>query len=132
MALEFSRRALLAGLMVTLFLVSGCGALDPGRSGFGRSSRPIRLQVENHHFLDVTVYALGNGMAFKLGEVTGKSSGSFGLDPTRIHMVSGLQLRVDPIGSNRNYLSPVLFVDRRSTVVLEVGSELEMSYVTIR
>ena len=113
-------------------LASGCRTQEPGRFGSRRLDRPIRLSVENNNFLDVTVYAVGDGAGIKLGEVTGKSAGSFSIDPRRIQMVSGLQLRVDPLGSSRSYLSPTLFIDSRASLHLEVAAELEMSFVTVR
>ena len=92
----------------------------------------MTLIVENNHFLDVTVFVRGSGADLRLGDVTGKNTETFPLNPQRIPMASGLRFRVDPIGSNRNYLSPRVYPDGATTVVLNVGSELEQSYITVR
>jgi hypothetical protein len=82
--------------------------------------------------LNVTVYANAGGVSHRVGEVIGKSSESFSLDPGKISIVSGLRFRVEPIGSNRNFLSEIVFPDRGSTVVLTVAAELRLSYVILR
>jgi hypothetical protein len=90
------------------------------------------VEVVNNQFLDIRVYAEGNGASHVLGDVPGKSSGRFTIDPRRVSMASGLQIRVDPIGSTRNYLSPLVFPSRGATVVLTVAAELGQSYIFLR
>jgi hypothetical protein len=119
-------------LLLAGTLVSGCRSGDRGFPFGRRSSSLVRLDVENNNFLDVTVYASGGGLALRLGDVPGKSSKAFTIDPQKVSMASGLRLRVDPLGSTRNYLSQIVFPDRAATVLLVVGAELQVSYVTIR
>jgi hypothetical protein len=52
--------------------------------------------------------------------------------PMRINLGSGLHLLVDPIGSRITFLSQAVFPDRNAAVVLEVGAQLQMSFVSLR
>ena len=113
-------------------LASGCRAREGGSPFDRRSNAPVRIQVDNHNFLNVTVYANAGGMSHRVGEVIGKSSGNFSIDPGKVSMVSGLRFRVEPIGSTRSFLSEIVFPDRGSTVVLTVAAELRLSYVILR
>jgi hypothetical protein len=127
------RRSL--GLLVALMVALGAIGCRSGKEGspFSRGgNRTVEVRVENNQFLNVTVYAEAAGASHRLGEVTGKSSGTFTVNPKQVSMSTGLQLRVDPIGSNRNYISPIVYPDGGGVVVLTVAAELYMSYVTLR
>ncbi|MFC1575009.1 hypothetical protein ACFL3Z_02905 [Gemmatimonadota bacterium] len=128
----YPRRIMVIAMAALAFMASGCRTQDQGRFGSRRLDRPIPLRVENNNFLDVTIYAVGDGPGVKLGEVTGKSTGSFSIDPRRVAMVGGLRIRVEPLGSIRNYLSPTVFLDNRASLYLEVAALLEMSWVAVR
>jgi hypothetical protein len=90
------------------------------------------LEVVNDHFLDVTIYAVGSGASHRLGEVTGKTSGRLALNPRGIPLASGIQLRVDPVGSRETYWSPMLYPDGSSRIVLTVAAVLNQSHVVFR
>jgi hypothetical protein len=110
----------------------GCAPVtseSPFREG---SNRPVPLEVVNNNMVDVRVYALGAGGRFRLGDVRGKSTESFRIDPRQVSLVSGLQLLVDPIGGRGSYTSPVVFPPRGTSVILTVGSDLGYSYISIR
>jgi len=126
------RPALALLLAFAILWVAGCRGPQEGFGAQRQALRPIQIHVQNNNFLDVTVYARTGGVNLRLGNVTGKSSGRLTLDPRRVNLSSGLQLRVDPIGSTRTFLSQAVFPDRDAVVVLEVGSQLEMSFVSLR
>lgn len=112
--------------------VQGCRGPE-GQFGTQRpASRPVQVHVQNNNFLDVTVHARTGGRNVRLGQVSGKSSGKLTIDPRRINLSSGLQLMVDPIGSRNTFLSQAVFPDRNAVVVLEVGAQLQMSFVSLR
>jgi hypothetical protein len=125
-------RSLLILALLSGTLVFGCRSGDGGFPFGRRANRPLRLEVENNNFLDVTVYASGSGARLRLGDVPGKNSGVFTIDPRKLSVASGLQIQVDPLGSTRVFLSQRLFPDRDASILLFVGAELELSYVTIR
>jgi hypothetical protein len=113
-------------------LASGCRSGESGSPFSRRSNRPVRIQVDNHNFLNVTVYANAGGVSHRLGDVIGKNTESFSIDPRKISIVSGLRLRVEPIGSTRNFISEIVFPDGSSSVILTVAAELQLSYVILR
>ena len=126
-----SRSALGLALLVGV-LTLGCRHGED--SPFARRpNRNVPLRVENNNFLDITVYVTSSGGGnLRLGQVTGKSSGTFALDPRKVVMSSGIQLLVDPLGSSRAYLSPLVYPDRGGVVLLVVAAEITQSYITIR
>jgi hypothetical protein len=119
-------------LAFAILWIAGCRGPQEGFGAQRQAQRPIQIHVQNNNFLDVTVYARAGSVNLRLGNITGKSSGRLTLDPRRVNLSSGLQLRVDPIGSTRTFLSQAVFPDRGAVVVLEVGAQLEMSFVSLR
>ncbi len=119
-------------LAIAAILATGCRSPDRDFGVRHQADRPIQVQVQNHNFLDVTVYARGGSRNVRLGNVTGKSSGRLTIDPRAINIVSGLQLLVDPIGSRRVFLSEAVYPGPGAVVVLQVGAELDMSFVSLR
>ena len=120
------------GLFLATFALSGCWMGRGGSPFEDRSERPVRIEVENNNFLNVTIHYVVTSSPQRLGEVPGKSSETFTLDPRRSSVDRGLQLRVNPIGSNRTYLSDVVFPNGGDTVVLTVGANLWQSHVIVR
>jgi len=88
--------------------------------------------VVNNNFADMTIYVMVNGANFRLGDVTGKTTGRFTLDPNQISPSGGLRLLADPIGSRDAFLSDPVIPGVGSIVVLTVGAALSQSYVTLR
>ena len=127
------RSVLMLSLGLAAILVPGCRGGPDGGFGTQRpANRPIQVQVRNNNFLDVTVLARAGGRDVRLGQVSGKSSGKLTLNPRHINLTSGLQLLVDPIGSRNMFLSEAIFPDRNAVVVLEVGAQLQMSFVSLQ
>ncbi|MBT8395536.1 MAG: hypothetical protein KJN92_01160 [Gemmatimonadetes bacterium] len=121
--------------VLTLLLVTGahgCGKKDPDSPFRRRVDSPVQVMVENNNFLDVTVYAVAGGVSSRLGDVTGKNSATFTLNPRRVSMASGLQLMVDPLGSSERYLSRTVYPAGGVTVLLTVGAYLEQTFVSFR
>jgi hypothetical protein len=111
---------------------SGCGRKDTD-SPFRRVvDRPVQLEVDNNNFLDVSVFAVAGGLSLRLGDVGGKNKGTFTLDPDRISMVSGIQVLVDPIGSDQTYLSPAVYPFGGATLQLSVGAFIDQSFLSVR
>ena len=126
-------RTVVAASILLTAVLSGCRSGSDGSPfSMRRGNQSVALEVDNNNFLDITVYAIGAGATFKLGDVAGKSIRTFRIDPQQVSMVSGLQLQVDPLGSAREYLSPVVYPDRGAEVVLVVGANLNRTFITIR
>jgi len=130
--LTVPRSLLVLTLIVAAALATGCRSPDGGFRIQRGANQPVKVEVQNHNFLDVTVFARAGGASVRLGEVTGKGSANLSIDPRKVNLASGLRLLVDPIGSTRVFLSETVFPDRGAVVVLQVGAELSMSHVSLR
>lgn len=124
--------------IVGAFLAIAASACTTGRSeprfliGERAPSRDIRVEVVNDNFLDMGVFVMVDGVNLRLGDVTGKSSESFTLDPARLSPSQGLRLLADPVGSRNAFLSDEVAVAPGSTVVLTISADLQQSYVILR
>lgn len=122
----------LVGLMaasVTLSTASACsrpneagGELAPATS--------IGLQVKNQNFYDMDVYAVSQGLATRVGTVTGNSTRTFMLHPSLASQ--DLRIVATPIGGNGRASSGAVQVGEGQTIVFTIGSTLRNSSVIIR
>ncbi len=125
-------RALLLLALLSVGTLAACHTLPADFFNLGRSSRTIRIEVRNDNFLDATVYAMGDGMTFRLGQVTGKSGGTFILDPRKVSVNRGLRLLVELLGSSEAYISDTVLPDAGATVYLQIGATLRQSFISMR
>ena len=90
----------------------------------------IGLKVMNDNFLDVDIYAVSQGLATRIGTVTGNSTRSFVLDAT----MSSQDLRIvaTPIGGNGRASTGTVQAGPGQTIEFRVGSQLTNSSVFIR
>jgi hypothetical protein len=83
----------------------------------------IPLQITNHHYLDITVYAIHDGQRTRLG-VAGGSAHTKMVLPARL-LGAGRELRLygDPIGSSDRAITEVIVVQPGQFVewLLETG-----------
>ncbi|NIP59536.1 MAG: hypothetical protein GWM92_14515 [Gemmatimonadetes bacterium] len=105
---------------------TGCARRSPFDEG-GRREAPIRLEVENHNYLDVVVLAMPDGIWRRLGTVTGVSTTNLEVPGTIASRAGGFRLLVDPVGSQAAYLTEPIYASPGDTVVLQVGSVIRMS-----
>lgn len=72
-------------LIVALAGLTGCGAsrnavpspFDGDASGGSAAEDPIRIEIQNLNFNDITVWAVRQGQRIRLGRVTGKTDQTF-------------------------------------------------------
>jgi len=127
-------RILLAVAAVAALMASACIGPPAPRFmiGGGERSREIRIEVVNDNFADMAIFVMGEGSNLRLGDVTGKTSTSFTLDPDRISPSLGLRLLADPVGSRNAYLSDAVAVQPGAIVVFNIAPALSQSYVILR
>jgi hypothetical protein len=131
MSVSRSGISIAAALVV---LAAACSSPSPSRFliGSGRVNREVRIDVVNDNFSDIVVYVVREASNLRLGEVVGKTSGSFTLSSDQIPPGRGLMLMADPIGSRGAYFSDAVTADPGSWVVLTIGASLAQSYITMR
>src|SRR4051812_15537637 len=90
----------------------------------------IGLVVTNQNFWDMDVYAVSDGLATRVGTVTGNTTRRFVLNPTLA--TQDLRIVGTPIGGNGRASSGNLAVSPGQTINFTIGSALRNSTVTIR
>lgn len=116
---------------LVLFLIlsagwTGCARRSPFADD-ARGEEPVRLEVENHNYLDVVVFAMPDGIWRRLGTVTGTSTTTLEVPGAIASRASGFRLLVDPVGSQAAYLTEPIYASPGDIVVLQVGSVIRMS-----
>jgi hypothetical protein len=96
-----------------------------------RESAPSTVTVDNRNWLDVTVYVMQGTSRIRLGMVTGMNSATFRLPRTLAAHPGQVRLLADPVGSNRAYLSDAVQIRPGQRVGLEVGSNLNVSFISV-
>ena len=94
-------------------------------------STAIGLRVRNDNFLDMDVYAVSEGLATRLGTVTGNSRHNFVLDASR---ADGQDFRIvaTPVGGNGRASTGNITVSPGQLIDFTIGSTLRNSSVAIR
>lgn len=130
-----ARTGLSTALVAVLLVGSACKSSPAPRFLIGSRAAPdedIRVEVVNDNYLDMGVFVMMDGVNFRLGDVVGKHTDSFTLDPTRISPSQGLRLLADPVGSRNVFLSDEVSVNPGVTVVFNISPNLQQSYVILR
>jgi hypothetical protein len=90
----------------------------------------IGLTVTNQNFADMDVYAVSDGLATRLGTVTGNTTRSFALHGSMA--TSDLRIVATPIGGNGRASSGSLIVSPGQTIDFKISPVLRNSTVSIR
>ncbi len=112
-----------------LSTMTGCSRNNQAAGDVAPASS-IGLVVTNQNFWDMDVYAVSEGLATRVGTVTGNTTRRFVLNPT----LAAQDLRIvgTPIGGNGRASSGNLAVSPGQTINFTIGSNLRNSTVTIR
>ena len=90
----------------------------------------IGLTVTNQNFLDMDVYAVSDGLATRIGMVTGNQTRSFSLNSSLA--TRDLRIVATPIGGNGRASTGEVLVSPGQTIEFKIGSILRNSTVSIR
>jgi hypothetical protein len=126
-------KRLLVGLIAataTLPVASACSHNTREAGGEVAPATAIGLHVKNDNFLDMDVYAVSDGLATRLGTVTGNGSRNFVLDASLA--VQDFRIVATPIGGNGRASSGSVSVSPGQTIDFTIGSTLRNSTVFIR
>jgi hypothetical protein len=90
------------------------------------------VEVTNHNWADVTVYAVHLGTRTRLGTVVSMTTRTFRL-PDRARLTDGaLRLMASPIGSNRTHLTDLILVDAGDRIEWNLENSLVLSSYMVR
>jgi len=125
-----SSRFLIA-LFAAATTVSASACSKTGRAaGDVAPAMSIGLTVMNQNFLDMDVYAVSDGLATRIGTVTGNNTRSFSLHPSLASR--DLRIVATPIGGNGRASSGEVIVSPGQTIEFKIGSILRNSSVSVR
>jgi hypothetical protein len=114
---------------VTLSAATACSHPNEAAGELAPASS-IGLQVKNQNFYDMDVYAVSEGVATRVGTVTGNSTRTFSLHPSLASQ--DLRIVASPIGGNGRASSGTLTAGAGQTIEFTIGSSLRNSTVFIR
>lgn len=122
---------MLAAMMVTgaTMAVTGCSRTGEA-AGEVVPANAVGLTVRNDNYLDMDVYAVTNGVATRVGTVSGSTTRSFVLDPGVASQ--GVRIVASPIGGNGRASSGSLAVGPGQTIEFHIGAILANSSAFIR
>lgn len=86
-------------ILAVLVLAASMGGCGRNRDYLTARSGAIPLQITNHHYLDITIYAVHDGQRSRVGVAGGSGSTTILLPARLIGLGGQLQLVGDPIGS---------------------------------
>ncbi|HKW49630.1 MAG TPA: hypothetical protein VJN70_19390 [Gemmatimonadaceae bacterium] len=125
----YERIVAVTALLVSL-VTAGCH-----RGGFTNAPEgtqgSVGLVVQNHNFYDTDVYVVSEGLATRIGEVTGNSTAHFVLDPS-FFPSKELRIVATPIGGNGRATSGPQSVSPGQTIDFTIAPVLRQSSATIR
>lgn len=122
------RRAVFGSLLLALAV--GCH-----RAGFANvpegTQGSVGLVVQNQNFYDMDVYVVSQGIATRVGDVTGNTTARFRLDPSFFPSTE-LRIVATPVGGNGRAFSGPLNVGPGQSIVFTIAPVLRQSTATVR
>jgi hypothetical protein len=91
----------------------------------------IPLQIANHHYLDITIYAIHDGQRTRLGLARGSTHTNMVLPSRLLGVGRELQLYGDPIGSPERAITEVIIVQPGQFIEWLLESGLARSTVGV-
>ena len=120
------RAALLA--LAAALTVSACAHQAASYGGDGPApNAPVYVEVSNHNWMDVVVYAVGYGQTIRLGAVTTGLDQRFRLPPSMLVQTGNLYLEARPVGSDEVYRSDPIMVNPGGRVYWSLENQLSLS-----
>jgi hypothetical protein len=120
------------GMIAAASSLTGLAACSHTNEAAGEiaPSTAIGLHVKNENFLDMDVYAVSDGLATRLGTVTGNGSRNFVLDASLANQ--DFRIVATPIGGNGRASSGAVAVAPGQTIDFTIGTVMRNSRVFIR
>jgi hypothetical protein len=118
-------------LVLALLGSPGC-ARHAAESGDGWESRPdIALVVENHHWSDVIVYLLHDGVLDRIGLATAVKTSTFIIPSRRLGTAGLVRLRGHPVGAPDDHTTEAFVVRPGQEIEWTLESDLARSSVAV-
>lgn len=123
----------LIAFAATAFIATGCASTS-GSPAMSSSSAPLpsmmeetTVEVHNHNWSDMVVYAVRDNSRVRLGMVTSMNTRRFQLPTSFRVSASDLRLMANPIGSQDEYTTSPIQVNPGQRVELRLENMLSIS-----
>ena len=125
----FRKRVAVASL---LFSIAAAGCHHSGFTNAPAGTQgAVNLTVQNQNFYDMDVYVVSEGLATRIGDVTGNTTAHFVLDPS-FFPSNEMRIIATPIGGNGRASSGPLNVGPGQSITFTIASLLRQSSATVR
>jgi hypothetical protein len=116
-------------LLALVALHAGCGTTRRNAEP-APAPGPVTLEIRNHNWADVTVYAVRSGQRMRLATVTATNSSSLILPPEMVGPGGEVRIYAQAIGGSGRFLSPRVYASPGGVVMLELDVSLRRSTIT--
>jgi hypothetical protein len=121
-----TRNALSA--LVAITVLGGCAHANGNPSEISTKNQRITIQVANHNWQDVAIWANSGGTRIRLGTVTTGTTERFRLPQTISSRADNVQLEAHRIGSaDDTYYSDVFMVTPGTRLVWTIENQIGLS-----
>jgi hypothetical protein len=125
----YAQRVAIASL---LFAVATAGCHHGGFSNAATGTQgAVGLVVQNQNFYDMDLYVVSEGLATRVGDVSGNSTARFTLDPSFFPSTE-IRIIATPVGGNGRASSGPLNVGPGQTIHFTIAPVLRQSTASIR
>jgi hypothetical protein len=119
------------GVATVLFCTGACAANKKGPEKTAPVPEEMPVEITNHNWADVVVYAVHLGTRYRLGMVTGMSQRVLEVPRSVNTAAEGNSLLADPIGSDDFYQTQNIVTGPGDAIILVVESNLGISRYSV-
>jgi hypothetical protein len=122
-----------AGILLVLALLGswGCARHATESGAAPESGADIALVVENHHWSDVIVYLLHDGVLDRVGLATAVKTSTFNIPSRRLGTAGLVRLRGHPVGAPDDHTTEAFVVRPGQEIEWTLESDLARSSVAV-
>jgi hypothetical protein len=120
--------------LLALVLIGAVGCGRQSAESAPTSARPnadVLLVVENHHWNDVVVYVVHDGVAERIGLATAVKTSTFVLPYRRLGTSGVIRLRGHPVGAPDDHTSDSFLIQPGQEIQWTLESDLARSSVAV-
>lgn len=120
-------RAALLSLGVLMAPAAALQAAQPDTVKTVANEDGVSIYVENRNFLDMRVYVVRHGTAYRVGTITSFTEQEFKLPRGLVGSTDDVQLVARPIGSRNGYVSQPVIFSKGDTLVFQIENSIGLS-----
>jgi hypothetical protein len=121
----------LTSILVAILYASGCARHGAETGGVSESAAEIALVVENHHWSDVIVSLLHDGVVERIGLATAAKTSTFIIPSRRVGPSGLVRLRAHAVGAPDDHTTDGFLVRPGQEIEWTLESDLARSSVAV-